>query len=217
MSFKTYREGNLSFSLGNSKMGRIMSVSLPPAVSCDTSMPCFMRNHCYAMRHAYGLYSAVRESWNRNWIEWETNPSRYINSVRDAVAAVRPSLFRWHVGGDIPANMGDFGGRYIGAMCSIADMFPGTEFLCFTKRYEFVRRSAKCIRGTPNLSVVLSAWPGVRLDGRTRRAWPVCYVRDRKEPDPRIPADAFACRGGCDRCLACFRLKPGDSVVIQKH
>lgn len=204
----------VTLTMGNSKLGRVMNVSLPPPASCDTSMPCFMRNQCYAMKHAYNIYGNVREAWNGNMRVWlDQGPAVYFGAIKEAILRKRPDMFRWHVGGDIPCDQS----AYLGGMCSVADAFPGVDFWCFTKRYEAIRSCARMIKGTPNLNVILSAWPGVKLDGRTRRAWPVCYVDDPKNPDPRIPGDAFECKGGCDACKVCAPLKPGRSVVIHKH
>lgn len=208
----------VTLSLGNSKLGKVMNVSLPPTCSCDTSMPCFMRNQCYAMKHAYLPYGNVREAWNGNWEAWKDRPLEYFDAIKEGIVKKKPALFRWHVGGDIPERRNcELGGAYLGGMCNIADTFPDVSFWCFTKRYDFVRANAKQIKGTPNLNVILSAWPGVKLDGRTRRAWPVCYADDPKQPDPRIPADAVACSGNCEKCLACASLAPGQSVKIKKH
>lgn len=202
---------------GNSKLGAVLNVSLPPPASCDTDMPCFMRGQCYALKHAYNLYGNVREAWNGNMRVWlDRGPEAYFGAIKAAIARVKPALFRWHVGGDIPGP-GDVGSAYVGGMCNVADNAPTTSFWCFTKRYDVARANSAMIKATPNLTVILSAWPGVKLDGRTRRAWPVCWVRDSKNPDPRIPATAVTCPGGCDKCQLCAGLGAGDNVVIHKH
>jgi len=218
MSSRCVKIDGLTLATGNAKLGRVMNISLPPPVSCDTSMPCFVSGQCYAMRHCYRLYGNVRESWNGNWNTWlDRGPAGYFGAIRKAIALKRPRMFRWHVGGDIPESGGDLGGAYIGGMCSVADAFPDTAFWCFTKRYGFIRANSTMIRGTPNLNVVLSAWPGVRLDGRTRLRWPVCWVRDPLHRDFRIPKNAHPCAGDCEKCQVCAFLKPGESIVIRKH
>lgn len=205
----------VALSMGNTKMGKVMSVSLPPPLSCDISMPCFRSKQCYAMKHVYLLYNNVRASWDGNYKAWVTlGPAGYFGAIKEAVGKKHPDLFRWHVGGDIPGGVAS---AYIGGMCNVADTFPDIRFWCFTKRYQAVRDNAFMIRGTPNLNVVLSAWPGVPLHAATRKAWPVCYVRDPKNLDQRIPEDAAACSGHCDQCMVCARLKPGKSVCILKH
>lgn len=211
----------LTLTLGNSKMGKVMNISLPPPLSCDTSMPCY-GGKCYAMKSAYRMYPEVRKAWDGNWRVWVTGgPAAYFNAIMAAVKKAKPALFRWHVGGDIPdvidGGVSDLGMWYTQGMRFVADAFPGTRFWCFTKRYDFARANAAAIRKTRNLTVLLSAWPGLKLDGRTRRAWPVVYVRDPKNPDPRIPATAFECMGNCDKCLACADAAAGDAVVINYH
>ena len=210
--------GGLTLTEGNDKMGRVMNISLPPPQTCDTSMPCFCTKKCYALRHAYLPYKEVRSAWDGNHAVWcNEGPAAYFGAVKEAIAKRKPKLFRWHVGGDIPDRFPGEGYAYIGGMVNVAGHFPDTVFWAFTKRYAAARAAAKLIRGRPNLNVVLSAWPGVKLDGRTRRAWPVCYVDDPKNPDPRIPADAFRCAGGCDKCMKCAELKAGEAVVIAAH
>ena len=210
--------GGLTLTEGNDKMGRVMNISLPPPCSCNTDMPCFRERKCYAMKHAYLPYKSVKKCWDGNYHVWQTEgPCIYFGAVKEAIAKRKPALFRWHVGGDIPGRLPGEDDAYIGGMVNVADHFPDTVFWAFTKRYDTARRNAKMIRSAKNLNVVLSAWPGVKLDGRTRRAWPVCYVYDPKNPDPRIPAGAFHCEGGCDKCLKCANLKPGEAVVIKAH
>ena len=222
---KSVKIDGVTLTLGNSKLGRVLNISLPPTVSCDTSMPCFMRNQCYAMKRAYNRYGTVREAWNGNWNVWMDRPIDYFRAIKAAVAKTKPDLFRWHTGGDIPctgsttldALSGSPSVWYIDGMRYIAYHFPDTKFLAFTKRYDVARAFRKRMPALNNLSIVLSAWPGVPLDGRTRRAWPVCYIYDPKNPDPRIPKSAYKCPGSCDKCRVCFGLKPGEAVVIKKH
>ena len=215
---RSVKEGGLTLTDGNGKLGRVMNISLPPRLSCDTSMPCFSARRCYALRHAYLPYKEVRAAWDGNYAVWcREGPAAYFGAVKKAVAGRRPAMFRWHVGGDVPDLVPGEADAYIGGMVDVADRFPDTVFWAFTKRYGAARRNAKIIRSAGNLNVVLSAWPGVRLDGRTRRAWPVCYLDDPKAPDPRIPEGAFRCPGGCDKCLKCAGLKPGEAVAIRAH
>ena len=218
MSTKSIRTGGLTLTTGNTKLGRVLNISLPPPASCDLTMPCFAKG-CYAMRSCYGLYPEVRTAWDGNMRVWrEGGPLGYFSAVREAVAKAKPELFRWHVGGDIPDNGYDGeGDAYAGGICAVADDFPDVRFRIFTKRYAVVRRNAKMLKSCPNLTVSLSMWPGVKCHAATLKAWSASWVRDPKNPDPRIPADAKECSGRCDTCQLCWGLKPGESVVFDKH
>lgn len=106
------KKGGLTLTDGNSKMGRVMNISLPPRLSCDTSMPCFSARRCYALKHAYLPYGEVRAAWDGNYAVWcGEGPAAYFGAVKEAVAERRPALFRWHVGGDIPDRFPERGTR----------------------------------------------------------------------------------------------------------
>lgn len=208
--------GGLTLSRGNTKMGKVLNISLPPPRSCDTSLPCFKKG-CYAMRTAYNLYPDVRKAWNGNMDSWDSSAYDYRKAIVQGIQKVKPALFRWHVGGDIPGgpNEGSFYVEHI--VIHIAKLFPDVRFWMTTKKYDVVKACATKIRKCPNLSVVLSMWPGVKCHSATRRAWPTAWMLDPKDPDPRIPKDAKACPGRCDTCAACWNLKPGEAVVFKKH
>ena len=53
---------NVSISKGNSKMGRIASVSLPAGITCNPSAPCYKA--CYARRLAARRQN-VRDAYER--------------------------------------------------------------------------------------------------------------------------------------------------------
>lgn len=209
--------GGLSLARDNTKLGRVLNISLPPPKSCDTSMPCFKKG-CYAMKHCYTIYPNTRAAWDGNLEVWRVKGYiPYFSAIHSAIEKVRPDLFRWHVGGDIPAGHSAEGEAYVSGMVATAHRFPNTKFLVFTKRYDLIRLNARRIRACKNLNVVLSMWPGVKLSELTRKAWPLVWMRTKKDPDPRIPADAKECEGRCDKCQACWNMKAGESAVIDYH
>lgn len=195
---------------GNAKMGKVLNISLPPCSSCDTSLPCFRggRQTCYSLKF-YDLRANVRDSWDRNWAVWHTDPAGYFHEIETAVRRRKPDMFRFHVGGDIPEP------EYLQRMCGLAEAMPETKFMAFTKRYDWAWEARK--RLPFNLQLVLSAWPGVTIPGKYKRRFPVAWMRDPKDPDKRIPKSAVTCDGGCDKCGMCWVLKPGRAVVFDKH
>ena len=52
----------VSISNGNSKMGKIPSVSLPPILTCPKGTPCAKR--CYAKR-IYNRYPSVKNAYDK--------------------------------------------------------------------------------------------------------------------------------------------------------
>jgi len=195
---------------GNAKMGKVLNISLPPCTSCDMSLPCFQggRKTCYSMKF-YDLRASVRDSWTQNWKVWSVDPAGYFYEIEEIVRRRKPDMFRFHVGGDIPDP------EYLQRMCGLAAAMPETKFMAFTKRYDWAWDARKFLPF--NLQIVLSAWPGVTIPAKYKRRFPVAWMRDPKDPDPRIPKSAFECDGGCDKCGMCWLLKPGCAVVFEKH
>lgn len=200
----------VTLTTGNGKLGnRVLNVSLPPGITCGVSVKCF--KSCYAKRSA--RRANVWAAWNGNYRVWMESPLAYFAAIGKAIKAnPKCDRFRWHVGGDIPAF------SYYERMIDTANAFPKVRFLCFTKRHNWVTESRLTgkLPVPANLTVVLSYWNGYgNTDGleQSRSAW---YL-DPKDPDPRIPATAKLCSGGCDKCTACWDLLPGESVKFKKH
>lgn len=191
--------GYATISNGNTKLGSIPSLSLPPMLTCEKGLPCY--RDCYA-RQAYNQYPLTEAAYDRNVLNAYNNPDRFFRSVAWWLRTNKPTMFRWHSSGDIPAVW------YLDGMVTLAKQFPDVRFLCFTKRYKFVARR----RFPKNLSVVLSVWPGMKLPRTTR---PLCFVDDGREN--RIK-NAIPCSGGCDSCGMCWYLPElNRNVVIKLH
>ena len=198
----------VNLSKGNSKMGKVMSVSLPPIKSCGAALPCF--KGCYAAKLAR-LRPNVRAAWENNWRMVTTDRAEYFRQISDAIRAKPPGLFRWHVAGDI------IDGDYLIGMLALARAHSGVRYLAFTKKAELIRLFQAKIRHAENLSVVLSMWPGREVPAKIVKAFPTAWMRDHKDPDPRIPADAVTCGGNCEACGLCWGMKAGSAVVFDKH
>ncbi len=213
MTSKAKQHNPLGVSLrpGNSKLGRVLNVSLPPGISCRANAPCY-KEGCYA-RKFYDRRAICENAWNRNWEAATSHMSDYFEFIRAMISLKQPALFRWHVSGDIPSE------SYLTGMMGVAKTCPNTKFLCFTKQYELISEqpwSAHPEHEAKNLRIVLSMWPGLALP-RDMHSFPKAWMRDPKNPDPRIPDDALRCDGGCSTCGRCWNLKPGESIVFDKH
>lgn len=199
--------GGLTISRGNSKVGNVMSVSLPPGVTCPPGVPCY--KDCYARRLSK-IRPTVARSWERNWRVCQADLRTYFHSISRALHAFKPRLWRWHVAGDFPSA------AYYLRTISLAYGFPNTHFMAFTKQFDFVRATPP--QDLPeNYSVVLSGWPGRPVPEDLIDHYPTVWMYDPQNPDPNIPVRYVECAGQCDQCLICWDAKPGTNVRINKH
>lgn len=89
----------VKISYGNSKIGRIANISLPPIMSCPKDVPCSIG--CYALK-SYRLYENVRKAWDWNLKLLKDDPYDYFGSLIDQLKRKKQlKRFRWHVSGDI--------------------------------------------------------------------------------------------------------------------
>jgi len=180
----------------NSKMGAVPSVSLPPIKTCAPGLPCF--KHCYA-KQQYAQYPTVRNAYNRNLARYLSDPSRYFGSVAWYIRRKKLGMFRFNVSGDLPDR------AYLDGVIQVAKALPDCKFLIFTKKYELV----KGVRMPKNLTLVLSAWPAMKLPRTTR---PIAFM-DHNGNEPRAKG-AIQCKGGCATCGLCWHLRMSKRNVV---
>lgn len=197
---------SVSISPGNQKMGAIPSVSLPPVVTCPKGVPC--SKDCYAARYCK-MRPSVRAAYETNLEILNENPLQYWLEVCRAAQLTR--YFRFHVAGDIP-----FYG-YLYGMKKVAERNERTEFLCFTKRYQWVNKFVERHGALPkNLHIIFSEWPGVEYENPF--SFPTCRVLF---PGDEPAAGEKLCGGNCSNCAihdgGCWSLQPGETICIKKH
>lgn len=142
----------VKISNGNSKMGLIKSVSLPPVVTCRNNAPCI--KNCYARR--LQRYPNVKNAYNSNLELYIKDIEKYFDDIKKA--AISQRFFRWHVAGDIVDD------NYFYGMVEVANECKDTNFLCFTKKYEIVNRYVANFGNIPkNLIIVFSVWNSLDL------------------------------------------------------
>ena len=196
----------ISISKGNSKMGAIPSVSLPPVITCAPGCKC--AGKCYAAKLCR-IYKTVRQAYNRNLEILNTDSSAYFQQVNDYCKTVR--FFRWHVSGDI------VGPGYLLNMVSIAENNPHCKFLAFTKQYGLVNNYIEKYGPLPiNLQVLFSEWPGMELDNP--HGLPVAHVIFKGQE----PEEAWKiCGGNCTECacagIGCWELKNNEHIAFYEH
>lgn len=196
----------ISISKGNSKMGRIPSVSLPPVKTCAEHCTCAKK--CYAAKLCR-IYPTVREAYARNMTIYESNPSEYFRQVADVLRVSR--FFRFHVSGDFPSL------DYFRRTLDIIRENPHCEVLIFTKRYDMVNAHLLLGGDLPeNLHLIFSEWEG--MDMPNPYSLPVAHVVFKGSEPNR---DWIECTGNCETCArlgsGCWGLKQGEHVFFNEH
>lgn len=194
---------------GNMKIGRIWNISLPMGQTCPSGVPCLKT--CYAIK-AWKQYPNVRDAWKGNYAFFSSDAPGYFDDIIRQLERKRDvKVFRWHVGGDIPSM------SYLEGMVHVARKLPCVRFFAYTKAYDLLEGVLNSGASLPaNLTLIASAWPGWPMPDRVAKAFPVAYVRG--AGDITIPEVAKTCPGQCDLCTNhCALMKPGDSVVFDKH
>lgn len=196
----------VSISTGNSKMGAIPSVSLPPVITCPKGAPCAKK--CYAAKLCR-IYSTVRNAYQRNLDILKNDFNSYFEQVLKAARVTK--YFRWHVSGDIPNY------SYFANMVDIAEQLPDTRFLAFTKNYDVVNSYITYDRKLPdNLKIIFSAW-GDQQPNNPHNLPVANVIFKGTEPAP----DWKICGGNCTECacrgVGCWELKPGETIAFYEH
>jgi len=193
----------------NSKLGnQIPNINLPAGCTCREDAPC--RKLCYAQRGRF-RYEVVQKRAFENLKAWETDPKQFEEDVKEQTNLSK--FVRWHSSGDIPDM------AYLEMMCRVAMELEGTNYLCFTKKYELVNQFLNSGNTIPdNLTIVFSAWGNWKPENPYNL--PVAYVK-LKGIEVDIPVDAKECPSYCGKCAAtnnsCWKLKHGESVCFKQH
>ena len=192
----------IHISPGNTKLGKIPNISLPPIITCGEDVAC--RKLCYAVKF-FKMYPGVKTAWEENLSEYLKDPDNYFNEIGEYLKRRSVKYFRFHVSGDIPDK------DYLFRIIKLAEKNKNTKIRLFTKRYDWASELSS--KFPPNLNVALSAWPGVNLENKNNL--PVAWLLDRSNIDERIPGDVFKCKDDCSKCKVCWNTKR--DVVFHKH
>lgn len=196
----------VSISKGNSKMGAIPSVSLPPCITCNPDAPCFKK--CYAVR-LQNRYKQTKSAYQKNLDILNNNPDIYWLQVQ--AAATMTKYFRYHVSGDIPNY------EYFVNMCETAKKLHTTNFLAFTKQYKYINQYIESGNAIPeNLKIIFSNWGTFKSNNPYNL--PSCEIIFKGDE----PAENWKiCGGNCAECacrgIGCWELKKGETIAIYEH
>lgn len=195
-----------------SKTGKcILTASFPVGETCRKDAPCYKR--CYG-RKGHMRCSSYMKSMQENLRLYQMNPEYYYVLISSELTMIPYKYFRWFVTGDMPD------GAFLEQIAvRLAIEHPNTQFLMFTKKFEYVNSFLERGKQIPsNLNVVFSAWGNFLPENPYNL--PVSYVRflaNDKETNENIPADAKECSGKCYNCMDCWNLRYGESVVFNRH
>lgn len=199
----------VSISPGNTKMGKIPSVSLPALATCRV---CACNKSCYALRIEKRRKN-VHAAYQNNLTILLQNPDTYWREVEAAIMTSR--FFRFHVSGDIPDL------AYLSKLVEVAARNPHCQILCFTKKYELVNQFV-CERKhdaiSENLHIIFSAWVGLPMVNPFH--FPEAHVR-RKNGETTASPDARECANNCTYCAVtrtgCWSLGRGEQIMLSFH
>ena len=197
---------SISISKGNSKMGAIPSVSLPPVVTCKNCGTCAKK--CYA-RKLCRIYPSVKKAYDNNLEILKEDRNAYFTQIK-AVAMLN-KFFRFHVSGDIIDT------DYLDRMCKLARELKETRFLAFTKNYEDVNEYFKNHKKPANLKLIFSLpFDGCKIDNPHNLPTAAVILKG-KTPDENYKI----CGGNCTECacrgVGCWELKKGETIAFYEH
>ena len=196
------------FSDGNTKMGAIPSVSLPPIKTCHNCSECSKK--CYA-RRIYQRLSVVKKQYDSNLKLLHKDRNKYFDDINTVLKY--SNFFRWHVAGDIV----DY--DYFVRMCKLAEDNPNCVQLVFTKDYKDVNKYLSDGGTIPeNLHVIFSVWKNTPYENPYNL--PECHIRYRNG-ETTAGELYYECAGNCFKCFfddkGCVSLEYGEQIVINEH
>lgn len=196
-NFKKLPLGKLktSFSYGNTKIGKVLNVSLPAIVTCGNCAKC--KELCYDIK-ACIQYPGTTEARARNKAILEKDRDEYFRRISEKCRRRRKNLyFRWHVAGEIV----DF--DYFCRMVEVARENPRFLFWTYTKMYGIVNAYVDKYgrEAIPeNFIIMFSEWRGVPM--KNPHGFPVFTVVFKGETEPE---NMWKCPGNCDVCKEAHR------------
>jgi len=197
-------------SKNNIKLGAIPNINTLACGKTCGNVPC--AKYCYA-KHGNYLYENVKKRLTENLLAYLENPKRTENEILLQLPIY--GYVRWHSSGEIIDE------DYLKMMVRIAKRLPKVNFLCFTKKYKIVndyisKCKAQKKKAIPNnLTIVLSQWwEDYGLENPYNL--PMSYVYN-KAINNTVPTPTFECSGNCEKCLKCWHMQKGDTVVFNKH
>jgi len=192
----------LTFSSGNTKMGRILNVNFPVGITCRPDAPC--KKGCYATNGNFKFINTVLAYW-RNYYVWKYWPERAAEQLSFALGGVR--FFRCFASGDIP----DY--KFLDAVMKAAERNPKCDVWVPTKKYELVNAWMDRHNGNmpKNVHVMFSKWKDWEPEN------PYGFAVSEVDFCDGTEHSGFRCPGHCSECHHCFEMERGETIIYKKH
>ena len=202
-------ELHVTISRGNSKMGAIPSLSLPPFVSCSPAACKLCGKKCYA-RRIVARRKTVKDAYEKNLYLLKNEPEKFWREVNGALAMA--THFRFGVSGDI------YNADYFEHIVELTRKNKQCEVLCFTKQFDIVNAYLEHHRLPKNLHLIFSAWKG--LDMPNPHNLPEAHVLFRDGTTTARDGAKF-CSGNCTECAItnrnCWSLQKNEQIIFAEH
>lgn len=202
----------VTISAGNTKMGKVASVSLLPVLTCPARCNGTCGDKCYAKKLAI-LRPSVARSYARNTAVARLAPEAFFRAVRKAMA--KAEYFRFHVSGDI------LNAAYFHEVIRSCKSAPDCHVLMFTKRFEMVNKYVWEGGKIPdNLHLLFSGWTNLFPTeyGYNPYHFPETTVYAKDED---LRPEWTPCGGNCLDCAihdgGCWAAKPGETIAFKIH
>ena len=183
----------LVISMGNSKIGKCMNVSLAPVITCKNCGKC--KNFCYDIK-ACLQYLNVRIARAKNTALFLYDRENFFNQLWDRMSKRKKNKFlRFHVSGEIMDI------NHLEYMIKTAKRFPDFVIWTYTKMYWIVNEYIRIHGGNKNcipenFSIMYSEWKGLPIDNPYNMPVFRCVYPEEEKPD------CMKCPGNCDICKA---------------
>lgn len=198
----------VAISDGNSKMGKVASVSLLPILTCPSVCKETCGKKCYAKKLCM-LRPTVLNAYAKNTAIQKLAMTSYFKAVNKAMQKVR--FFRFHVSGDIPNK------KYFSNMVKSALNNPHCEILVFTKQFKIVNDYITSEKTLPkNMHILFSGWLNLKPDNPYNLPETMVYSKPEE-----IKPDWIPCGGNCLNCAInkshCWKAESGQTIAFKIH
>ena len=193
----------VSLGTGTSKLGEVLTFSLPPIETCPGASP-WCRKHCYADRYVRRRPNS-RRAYQINH-ELSLTPNRFTDLMTGVLPRIIPH-FRIHVSGDF------YSVAYIASWIKICLAFPQTRFWSYTRSWTLptLLPALERLRDLPNVQLLASVDPDMPLPPSD---WRRAFLRNDPRARGRLCAKESGSARSCQDCCRCFM--PGGGHVIFK-
>ena len=198
----------VSISEGNTKMGKVPSLSLHPILTCPSRCNGTCGDKCYAKKLAM-LRPTVLRAYARNTAIAKLAPIEFFKTVDKVMKT--STHFRFHVSGDIPNR------NYFHMVWFLSEKHPHCDVLMFTKRFELVNEVIGDNGEPPkNLHILFSGWTNLTPDNPNHLPETTVYATDAD-----IRPEWTLCGGNCldcaQHCAGCWTAKKGETIAFKIH